>query len=161
MAPPPCLIAGRVVPPFAEYLSAKAVPVPVKQRLLLRLAHHRKAGKVFGIVLQKRRVVEYCRGNKYPVPLHLDFSAVRCLHAVAFPYRCLGWCRRDESALYPSMPDAAGVSRCPHVYSRSLAAWSVSGEKIAVFVPCEMCQLVKADKIKFLPLVFDFVLRMM
>ena len=58
------------------------------------------------------------------------------------------------------MSDAAGVSRSSHINPRSFTAGTVTGKEITVFIPCEMRQLVKADEIKFLALIFDLVLRM-
>ena len=161
MRPPLILIVRRVVAPLGEHLPGKAVPVPQEQRLLLRLRQHAQAGQIPRRVFQQLLIVVYRRRYKHPVPLHFAFFAVRPrqLHLLHHP----GHGRRhgDEPLLDPSVPRPARVRACPHVHPRPRPAGTVAGEKIAVFLPGEVRQLVKGDVVIPLALVVDAILHIL
>ena len=56
------------------------------------------------------------------------------------------------------MTDSSGVCLRSHIAARAGAVRSVTREKIAVFAPCELSQLVKVNKIVTLTLIVRLVL---
>ena len=154
----PVLIVRAVVHPFREYLSAECVPVSVKQGIPLCLWHGGKAFDVIRVILQQGRVVKNAGRNK-DAALH----GVVFLSGWVFPgdilpdglHRLRGG---NKPLLYPSVADASRVGGCADINAGSRSVWAVPGEEVAVFLPGEVRQLVKCDKVIGLALVLCSVL---
>ena len=158
MGPPLVGVPGRVVFPLGEDLAGEAVPVPVKQRLPLCLGHHGKAGQVLRIVLQKGLVVKDRAGHENPAPLHDDLLSPGPLYLRPLHNGGHGGSRCDEPLLDPPVAHAAGVGGGPHVDDGPGPRGPVPGKEVAVLLPGEVGQLVKADVVVPLALVVDPVL---
>ena len=105
-------------------------------------------------------VVEHRGRHKNPGTLEL-LPALGGIHLHLTPNRRHGRGRGDEALLHPAVPHAAGIGGRPDVHPGAGAAGAVAAEKIAVFLPGKVGQLVKGNEVIPLALIVDLVLGML
>ena len=147
MGPSLVVVVLGVVPPLGEHLPRKAVPVAVEQGFFLRFRQRRQRAQISRVVFQQRLVVEYGRWDENAgAPLD-DLPAIRRRGRYQLHHPCPGRGRCDEPCLHPAVADAAGVGRGAGINAGPGSIRAVSAQKITVFLPCEVGQLVEADKV--------------
>ena len=159
MRPFTIFVMAWIVSPFAKYLTIKAIPRSIQQRVTLCLRHHGKVCEVIWVVFEQALVVKYGRRNEYALPLDLTPRPVRLYDLVVTNDRSQRRRSRDESVLHPAVASSARIRRGADVYARSGPTWTIARHHVAVLVPSKMRELIKCYKVIAFALIICPVLR--
>ena len=147
-----------VIPPFCEYLTRKAVPVPIKQCFLICFGKGRETRHIIRVIFHEGGVVKYRTWHKDAVLFALFAVPVWKDNLHRIRYGCHRRCGSNKSVLHPTMPHATGVRRCTHINTRARPIWAVTGNQITVLVIGKVREFIEADEVKRPPLILVLVL---
>ena len=161
MRPDSVPVVCRIIPPFVEYLTGKAVPIAVEQRFSFGIRQRSQTCQILRVIAQKNLIVKYGGRHKNTLAYPRFQMSVRMSDLHRFRNGGHGRRRRDKTCLYPPVSDPSGICLRPYVATRPRTVWAVAGKQVTVFIPCKLCQLIKINEIIPLSLIIQPIFRML